>query len=64
VAIAFTVQKPLWLPNVPSFLLRGALGEMSVVVLGGNWADPQKIIDTGFMFEHLVLRDAVVDLLT
>lgn len=32
--LAQTLKKPLWLPAVPSFLLRLALGEMAIVVTG------------------------------
>lgn len=35
-ALAQTLKKPLWLPAVPSFLLRLALGEMAIVVTGSS----------------------------
>jgi uncharacterized protein (TIGR01777 family) len=56
--LAKTLKKPLWLPNVPAFVLKLFLGEMSSVVLDGLNASNEKIIKTGFDFEHKSLNDA------
>lgn len=53
--LAKVLKKPLWLPNVPSFVLKLALGEMSSVVLEGLQADNSKIIETGFQFKDTSL---------
>jgi uncharacterized protein (TIGR01777 family) len=53
--LAKSLNKPLWLPNVPSFVLKLALGEMSSVVLEGLQADNSKILDTGFQFKDTSL---------
>lgn len=50
-AVAKTLKKPLFLPNVPSFLMRLVLGEMASVVLDGVQADNSKIKSVGFQFE-------------
>lgn len=57
--IANTRHRPLWLPNVPGWLLKGVLGEMSTVVLSGCAARNQKIKDTGFQFRFDTLTDAL-----
>lgn len=57
--LARQLKKPLWLPNVPSFVLKIMLGEMSSVVLEGLQADNTKIKDTGFKFEHIELDKAL-----
>ncbi len=62
-AIAAALRKPLWLPPVPAFVLRLALGEMALMVLAGSRISPEKIIQTGFRFTHTDLRAAVADLL-
>jgi uncharacterized protein (TIGR01777 family) len=62
-AIAKTVNKPLILPNVPSFVMKLMLGEMAQIVLGGNKVSGEKIIKTGFRFEYDQLQDALRDLL-
>jgi uncharacterized protein (TIGR01777 family) len=53
--LAKALNKPLWLPNVPSFVLKLALGEMSSVVLDGLQADNTKILGTGFEFKNTSL---------
>lgn len=58
-ALANYLNKPLWLPNVPSFVLKIILGEMSTVVLDGLQADNSKLKDTGFKFKHKELETAI-----
>jgi len=55
--LAKSLNKPLWLPNVPSFVLKLALGEMASVILEGLQADNSKICETGFKFEDASLDD-------
>lgn len=57
--LAKKLNKPLWLPNVPSFVMKLLLGEMSSVVLEGLQADNDKLIVSGFAFKHLELEDAL-----
>jgi uncharacterized protein (TIGR01777 family) len=63
-AIAKTVVKPLFLPNVPAFVMNLMLGEMAQIVLGGNKVSGERIIQTGFRFEYDLLQDALRDLLS
>lgn len=49
-AIAKALKKPLWLPNVPVFVLKLFLGEMASVLLDGLQASNAKIKDTNFKF--------------
>jgi uncharacterized protein (TIGR01777 family) len=51
-AIAKQLHKPLWAPNVPAFLLKLLLGEMSTIVLGSTRASAQKIEDAGYRFKY------------
>ncbi len=62
-ATARVLHRPLWLPNVPSFALKMALGELSSVVLGGNRVSNQKIEDAGFQYKFNKLEVALADLL-
>lgn len=57
--LAKALNKPLWLPNVPAFVLKLVLGELSSVVLEGLNATNDKIKETGFEFEHKNLTDAL-----
>lgn len=62
-AIAKVLGKPLWIPNVPAFVLRIVLGEMAEVALNGSKVAPDKILKTGFRFKFDQLNDALEDLL-
>ena len=60
---ARVLHRPLWLPNVPAFALKAALGELSSVVLGGNRVSDQKIKDAGFEHKFNKIEVALADLL-
>ncbi|HSN48325.1 MAG TPA: TIGR01777 family oxidoreductase, partial [Flavobacterium sp.] len=53
----------IWLPNVPAFLIKIALGEMAQIILKGRRVSPQKIIDTGYEFQFTILEEALKDCL-
>lgn len=63
VAIAKALDKPLWAPNVPGFILRLVLGKMSDLVLKGSAVSSAKIQRTGFKFKYTHLKDALGHLL-
>jgi uncharacterized protein (TIGR01777 family) len=48
-ALAKTLSRPCWLP-APGFALRALLGEMSTLLLDGQFALPQKLASLGFVF--------------
>ena len=54
--IAKFVKKPLWLPNIPSFVLKIVLGELSIILLEGSRVSSRKIENTGFKFKHSTLN--------
>ena len=61
--IAAVLKKPLWLPNIPSFVLKLILGsEKAMVLLGGNRVSSKKITETGFKFSFPSLKPALIDL--
>ena len=62
--IADTINKPLWLPNVPGFVLKIILGEMSAVVLNSNHVIPKKLEDNDFSFSFPKVKGALEDLLS
>jgi NAD dependent epimerase/dehydratase family enzyme len=49
-AVAKQLHKPLWAPNVPDFVLKLLLGEMSSIVIGSTRVSSQKIENAGFKF--------------
>jgi len=63
-AIAKTLNKKLWAPNVPAFVLKGLFGEMADIILKGSRIDNTLIKSTGFTFEFDNLEQALKNLLT
>jgi NAD dependent epimerase/dehydratase family enzyme len=55
--------KSVWLPNVPAFVLRAVLGEMSTIVLSSQLVSNKKIESTGYTFKYTQLSKALEDLL-
>lgn len=53
----------IWLPKIPPFLLRIALGEMSKAVLEGQRVSSEKIQKSGFEFQFTDLEKALVSCL-
>jgi len=58
-AVAKTLRKPLWLPNVPAFVLKLILGEMATIVLGSTKVASAKIEAAGFKFQYLEITAAL-----
>ena len=63
IALAKVLKKPYFLPNIPSFLIKTALGERAVIALKGNKVSAEKIKAKGFKHEYLKLEDALINLL-
>jgi len=53
----------IWLPNVPAFLIKMALGEMAQIILAGRRVSSFKIEETGFKFRFETLEQALRDCL-
>lgn len=61
--IADTMDKSVWLPNVPGVALKLALGDMASVVLESQRVSSDKIEKEGFEFKYKNLPKALEDLL-
>jgi uncharacterized protein (TIGR01777 family) len=61
-AIADRLGKPLWLPNIPAFILKIVLGELSEAVLTGNRVSSQKIVASGYSFKYRDVESALRNL--
>lgn len=59
IATAIQLNRPLWLPKVPAFVLKLAFGEMSTVVLGSTKVSAEKIQETGFQFKFPSIKEAL-----
>ena len=61
-AIAKALHRPYWF-HVPVFLMRLVLGEMSILLTEGRYAQPKRLIELGFQFQFGELENAMEDLL-
>jgi uncharacterized protein (TIGR01777 family) len=50
-ALAKKLGRPYWLP-APAFALKLFLGEMSTLLLDGQYALPERLLDLGFVFKY------------
>jgi len=60
-ALGRALHRPVFLPHVPSFLIRGILGEFSNVFLKGQRVIPAKLLQKGFIFEFPGINDAFAE---
>ena len=61
-AIAKQLNKPIWLPNIPAFVLKLVLGEMSAIVLESQYLVNTKIKNQGFQFQYEWIDDALASI--
>ena len=61
--LARKMNKPFFMPNIPAFVMKLALGEMSSLVLNGSRIDATKIQETGFKFQYPTLEKALEELI-
>jgi NAD dependent epimerase/dehydratase family enzyme len=59
--IADTLHRPYWF-HVPASLIRLPLGEMSVVLTGGSFSTPRRLLELGYKFKFPTLQDALSDI--
>lgn len=60
--IARQLNKPLWLPKVPGFILKILLGEMATLLLSSQMVSSKKIENRGFKFSYPNLQTAISEL--
>lgn len=62
-ALCAVLHRPLWL-RVPAWPVRLALGEMSQLLVDGQFVEPARALESGFSFAYPDLRGALSNLLT
>ena len=62
-ALGKALHRPVILPPVPAFLIRGVLGEFSHVFIKGQKVIPAKLLENGFVFQFPHIEDAFAHLL-
>jgi len=60
-ALAKQLKRPYWF-HIPALPMRLVLGEMSSLVLEGRPAQPQRLLEAGFQFQHPTLQSALDEL--
>lgn len=61
-AFAASLNKKIWLPNVPGFVLKLRFGKMADILLKGSRVSSEKIEATGFEFRYQSLEEALEDI--
>jgi hypothetical protein len=61
-SIAKQLHKKIWLPNVPSFVLKLFFGKMAVILLEGSKVSSDKIAATKFEFKYTSIKKALVQI--
>ncbi|WP_405292263.1 TIGR01777 family oxidoreductase [Algibacter sp. Ld11] len=61
--IATTIDRPFFLPNIPKFVMKLALGEMHLLLFESQRVSSKKIEDAGFDFKFHHLQPALENLL-
>ena len=62
-AIATILKKPLFMPNIPKFVMKLILGEMHELLFTNKNLSTQKAIDQGFVFEYSKAEKALINIL-
>jgi uncharacterized protein (TIGR01777 family) len=57
--LAKTLKKPLFLPNIPSFVMKLLFGELSELILNGNFVSGEKLKASGFHYQYSTIEDAL-----
>jgi hypothetical protein len=63
-AIAKVLRKPLFMPNIPKFLMKLMLGEMHELLFENRNLSSKKIIDKGFVFKYKTIDEAMKNILS
>lgn len=63
-SIAKSINKSMYLPNVPAFILKLILGEMSSIALEGSAVSAEKIQNAGFKFKFPEVKSALKNLIS
>ena len=62
-SIAKVLKKPLFMPNIPKFIMKLILGEMHELLFENRHLSANKIIDEGFVFKFKTIDNALKNIL-
>lgn len=58
-SLAKSMNKPMWLPPVPKFMMKFMFGEMADILINGVDVSNEKLKTTGFKFVHNEIQEAI-----
>ena len=58
-AIGKVLHRPVFLPNIPGFLIKTVMGERSILILGSQKVSANLILSKGFLFQFPFLPEAL-----
>lgn len=58
-SIGKVLKKPVFLPNVPVFIMKALLGEMATIVLASQNVSSEHIEKSGYIFQYRTIDDAL-----
>ena len=61
-AIGKVLHRPVFLPNIPSFLIKTVMGERAILILGSQRVSAKLILSKGFEFQFPFLPKALKDI--
>ena len=61
-AIAVQLHRPLFLPNIPRWVMKLILGEMHILLFNNKNIIPRRALDLGFQFQFPIAKKALKDL--
>ncbi|MFT6244247.1 MAG: hypothetical protein ACJA0U_001571 [Salibacteraceae bacterium] len=59
VSLAKSMNKPMWLPPVPKFMLKLLFGELADILINGVEVSNEKLKNTNFKIEHTEIQEAI-----
>ena len=63
IAIAKVLKKPLFMPNIPKFVMKCILGDMHELLFENRNLSAKKIIEKGFVFKFKTIDEALKNIL-
>ena len=63
IAIAKVLKKPLFMPNIPKFVMKCILGDMHELLFENRNLSAKKIIEKGFVFKYKTIDEALKNIL-
>ena len=59
--ISRNLNRPYFMPNIPSFVLKIIFGEMSKILISSHWVSSDKVLKKGYVFKYADLEKALND---